>query len=491
MRIFVLVLCLLMAPFPGYSGLKRAMGYGFTMDSKGSANRAVNLVLEGSPAEKEGLKEGDIIISVNGMTTAGLSNEAIIGLLKEGNEVVLAVERGGVKISVSMSKAPQYTYDRKCLSGNCIDGKGRAVFWGSKLLYEATFGEGEIAGPCKIYDSAGLLLYEGMVASKKPNGAGKKYGQSIDKKVVLLSEGSYINNIIAKGTTYTDDGQIESSGNYDEYGRLVSGFFSRGYRYGYGFYSCSDIRYDEDGRLLLNGQVTVRERKTNNAGRIESEGVYVNGKRSGLVKEWDYNEGVRHDINYANGEATSGTVYRISDEAVVGRDVHYKLDVGDAMTINYITGGTFLFGKQPISIDLKDGKVMHISNIKQMCENKETPPIEPLVVPDKITKTEPTANTPAAKDYTDFKANVAMYNFQKAIKTIEYEVQALVNLRVSVNASNYDDVSSRFHRNKETVIAHINDAKSTYYGQVPATFITQLEQLHKRVMYDIRFPDKY
>ncbi len=492
MRIIVLILCLTLAWYSGYSGLKRAMGYGFTMDSKGAADRVIRLVLDGSPAKKAGLKEGDVIVSVCGVPTTGLTNEAIIGLLKDGNEIVLAVERAGVNISVTMSKAPQYTYDRKCLYGNCIDGKGRAVFWGSKLQYEAVFGDGGIVGPCKIFDSVGILLYEGMVEARKPNGVGKKYGATIDKKVVLLSDGSYVNNIIAKGTTYTDNGEIESSGTYDVYGRLTSGFFSGGYRYGYVFYFCADIRYDEEGQLLLNGQVVARERKVNNAGRIESEGGYVNGKRSGLVKEWDYYEGVRHHITYVNGVATSGTIYRISDDAVVGRNVHYKSDVGDAMTINYITGGTFLFGKQPKEIDLKDGEVIHISNIKQMCENKGTVAIAPLEVPDKITKTEPSANTTkSAKDYTNFKANVAMYNFHKAIKTIEYEVQALVKLRMSINASNYDEISSRFHRNKEAVIAHINNAKSTYNGQVPATFITQLEQLHHRVMYDIRFPDKY
>ena len=70
-------------------------------DTKGQLPRGVLIgaVEEGSPAEKAGLKVGDIIVEVNGQVVTNTSEEIeIVGKLKEGDEAVVKVFRSA-KIS--------------------------------------------------------------------------------------------------------------------------------------------------------------------------------------------------------------------------------------------------------------------------------------------------------------------------------------------------------------------------------------------------------
>lgn len=71
-------------------------GIGVTISSI-DGNFILSHVLEGTPAEKAGLKEGDIIVSANGVPLTGMDLDMATGYIKgpAGTSVTLVVKRGG------------------------------------------------------------------------------------------------------------------------------------------------------------------------------------------------------------------------------------------------------------------------------------------------------------------------------------------------------------------------------------------------------------
>jgi membrane-associated protease RseP (regulator of RpoE activity) len=85
------------APRPGYIGVS-FRGETFTMVGPGSSTNSqvvVRDVSKGSPAEKAGLKAGDEILRINGMSPANGKFGAVARTLTEGDTVVLRVKRDG------------------------------------------------------------------------------------------------------------------------------------------------------------------------------------------------------------------------------------------------------------------------------------------------------------------------------------------------------------------------------------------------------------
>lgn len=76
------------------------MGIAFRMRPNGAR---VNMIHPGTPAEEAGLEVGDLITSIDGEPTAGLTDDAFItlGTGREGSRVVLEVERDGEPRSFS------------------------------------------------------------------------------------------------------------------------------------------------------------------------------------------------------------------------------------------------------------------------------------------------------------------------------------------------------------------------------------------------------
>ncbi len=77
-------------------------------DEKGAGIRVVNPI-EGSPAHRGGVKPGDLIATVNGVSTVGWSlNKAVDQIMgRQGTDVVLGLEREGVEglIDVTLTRA--------------------------------------------------------------------------------------------------------------------------------------------------------------------------------------------------------------------------------------------------------------------------------------------------------------------------------------------------------------------------------------------------
>jgi carboxyl-terminal processing protease len=75
----------------------RVMGIGVVLDQR-SATPLVIAVIDGSPADRAGLQDGDVITGVDGVSTARLPDEAFAALVRGsvGSDVVLEIERPGV-----------------------------------------------------------------------------------------------------------------------------------------------------------------------------------------------------------------------------------------------------------------------------------------------------------------------------------------------------------------------------------------------------------
>ncbi len=79
------------------------MGIGFRMAVRGAR---VNLVHPGTPAEEAGVRVGDVITSIDGEPTPGLTDDAFItlGTGREGSLVTLEVERDGEPLTFTFRR---------------------------------------------------------------------------------------------------------------------------------------------------------------------------------------------------------------------------------------------------------------------------------------------------------------------------------------------------------------------------------------------------
>jgi antitoxin component YwqK of YwqJK toxin-antitoxin module len=477
------------------------MGYGVVMDVK-DPGRVIRTILEGSPAAKAGIKAKDVILSINGTSTTGMDNQAIVTLLKKQEQANLEIERGGTKLTISISKAPLYTFDRKCLSGDCVNGAGRAIFLPDNgVEYETTFSNGDIVGECKIYRK-GVLLYEGGVKNRQRHGAGKAYMETDDHRVVLLKEGTFTTNVLTKGTTYNEDGSVNSYGNYDKEGRLTEGFFQYSYRDSNNWYVCADIRYDANERHVLNGPAKIYQRDKSGKLQLIVEGTYRNGKRDGLVKEWDYTEGARHEITYNHGIASGGTIYRISDNTVIGRDVKYRSGFPERMGIDCIYSGKFNFGNGEKTIALKEGEFSWLTGIRKMSTETKQPETNPQANTNTTTTTTPTTTTttntntnttttsqPSKERLEQFKRERAEYNFTRTVRAVSAKMEQATDYIKSATPQNFDHSREMFLYYKKSMISEINKTLYDWEDEFPAYYTSKLKEIRNTIQ-NTYFPMK-
>lgn len=91
-------------------------GIGAVLSLEGG-QMVINSVMPGSPAAKAGLTAGDVLLKINGKSTAGLSLEKAVERIRgpHGTHVTLAVMRAGRQVTVSVPRAnlnQQTVYDR-------------------------------------------------------------------------------------------------------------------------------------------------------------------------------------------------------------------------------------------------------------------------------------------------------------------------------------------------------------------------------------------
>ena len=88
------------------SGELRGVGIQLSLD-KETKELVVVAPIEGTPAARAGVQPKDVIVSIDGQTTRGMTTEDAVKLIRgpEGSEVVLGLRRQGVLVDVALKRA--------------------------------------------------------------------------------------------------------------------------------------------------------------------------------------------------------------------------------------------------------------------------------------------------------------------------------------------------------------------------------------------------
>lgn len=165
-------------------------------------------VFNSSPAQRAGLKVGDVIIAVNGRSLRGLSSEKSTGLVKgpPGTEVKLLIKRaGGAKRTVVVTRA---TISEPVVASSIRKVHGVKLGW----VYLAMFSEGSHG---QLRDAIDTLLKKGargLVFDLRADGGG------------LVSEARLVASIfISSGTIVTTRGRTQPTVVLKAAGGAISG----------------------------------------------------------------------------------------------------------------------------------------------------------------------------------------------------------------------------------------------------------------------------
>lgn len=299
-------------------------GIGISYTTKDST--IIDKCFENSPAAKAGLKAGDIILKINGSNIVGLDISYVSEKFKNSDAFVLDIKRGKQFLTINLKKDFTYTYNRKCLSGNCINGFGKALLNETNIICEGTFENGVINGTGKMYSSDGTLGYSGNISNNLPDGKGTTYFSSGKKE----SDGIFEKGYLINGTMYDRKGNVYMSGTFKN-NKLISGTYCMKYEGNVAYLSCNDIRKIDSDNPVFNGTVTIRQNTPD--GMLLSKGNYNNGNREGIFEEYDYANDMKMLIQYYNGSVSlSGRnhkAYSLDDGRLLADEIWFKDDVRD------------------------------------------------------------------------------------------------------------------------------------------------------------------
>lgn len=140
--------------------------FGFTYICNGKDSVLVDIIISESPAEKGGLKTGDLLQQVNGISLLNLPFADVTKhLISASDPSTFTLLRAGKPKQLIVAKAPPYTFNRICLSGNCVNGKGVAIGKLSTNILEGTFEDGELVNG-SWYLNGKDLTYKGQLIRK-------------------------------------------------------------------------------------------------------------------------------------------------------------------------------------------------------------------------------------------------------------------------------------------------------------------------------------
>lgn len=119
-------------------------GIGITFNSNEKDSVTVMSIFPNSPAQRGGLMLNDLIQKINNTNVIGLKANEIFRLIQNSAEnIILLIKRNNITKTIQIKKDYTYTYDKTCLSGDCVNGTGVALSNVSKgILYEGKFENG-------------------------------------------------------------------------------------------------------------------------------------------------------------------------------------------------------------------------------------------------------------------------------------------------------------------------------------------------------------
>ena len=242
-------------PFPNnWEAEKKGLGFIYRANGKDSV--VVTNVLENSPASAAGLKNGDLINTINKTQTKDKSLTEVAKMLaKADGKIEVVFFRNGKSQTVTMQKDWRYKYDKTCLSGDCVNGKGVAM---SKV-------------------TSGLLMEGKFIEGQLVDGDWYLNAKSAQEKGLLVRRGKILFDRFFSGSSY--DGSKPDDGWWYQvvYHDVVQNF--------------------NITEKTLNGYVKCYSNKT---AKYLWEGEFVNGKKSGDFAEYLYDKGFYWSY-YMNG----------------------------------------------------------------------------------------------------------------------------------------------------------------------------------------------
>lgn len=254
--------------------------FGFTFICNGKDSVQVDKVITESPAEKGGLKTGDLLQQVNGVsllnkTTAEVSRQ----LAAAPDQSSFTFLRMGKPKQANVLKAPAYTFNRTCLSGDCINGKGVAIGKLSNNILDGVFVNGELI-----------------------DGSWYVNGTDINKKGMLIRRG-----------------QLTSAGE-----RFTGVFIDPKVKEAVRWYEVKNhdvTRYQFTGGMNFNG--VVKCYADPDAKKILWRGTFSDGQLVDYFYSYDYEKDLEWSFLYNRGMKMSHSLQQLSTGKKLGDDLHY------------------------------------------------------------------------------------------------------------------------------------------------------------------------
>jgi len=158
-------------------------------------NYIIQTALKGSPAEKVGLKTNDIITQIDGLSTAGMTFDDIIDMLRgaAGTDVTLTIKRGSITKDYKLTRA---LIDVPFVEGEMVNGVGVIHYYQFTSNSHYQFIE-EIN---KILDQNP----KGLILDLRDNPGGYLYSsQQLASRFIQENE-TFVNVQLADGYSYND-----------------------------------------------------------------------------------------------------------------------------------------------------------------------------------------------------------------------------------------------------------------------------------------------
>lgn len=156
-------------------------GFGFSIDSSKDGTIIIMYVVKTSPADRSGLKAGDVVNSVNKKKIKNYSLQQFLDYLsiQPDNDNIFDIESKTddilstktVSKKMKINKMPLTNFYDTCIAGNCKDGFGKKNMKNGSY-YEGTFLNGKQDGKGKLEKTDGGV-YEGEFKDDKAFGQGK------------------------------------------------------------------------------------------------------------------------------------------------------------------------------------------------------------------------------------------------------------------------------------------------------------------------------
>jgi len=187
------------------------VGIGVVFEDKDTELTVVS-TLPGSPAELAGVKEGDIIVAVDGQALAGMSSEEASSLIKgeEGTMVLIRVKRGeGEERDFNIERRK---LELPVVTDEVLEAGGRRVGYISLVQFSEDSGD-KVAGALEKLSAQGV---EGVILDLRNNGGGL-LDESVDVASVFIENGLIVSTAGRDGNTT----EYEARGDANEKIELV------------------------------------------------------------------------------------------------------------------------------------------------------------------------------------------------------------------------------------------------------------------------------